>query len=112
MATQLRKGACGAAMAEPKLLAEALNAVLRASQLPDDRKSLVVGDDFNNGLDLGALLCSLHSTGFQAAHLGQAITEVNRMIGCSPPPPRLVLRSICVTHLERNVIGYATYDDL
>ncbi|XP_073393178.1 deoxyhypusine synthase [Physcomitrium patens] len=80
MATQLRKGACGAAMAEPKLLAEALNAVLRASQLPDDRKSLVVGDDFNNGLDLGALLCSLHSTGFQAAHLGQAITEVNRML--------------------------------
>ncbi|XP_024359388.1 deoxyhypusine synthase isoform X1 [Physcomitrium patens] len=67
-------------MAEDKLPADVLNAVLRASHLPEGNKNLVVGYDFNNGLDLGALLRSLHSTGFQAAHLGQAIVEVNRML--------------------------------
>lgn len=74
-------GAFLLAMAEDKLPADVLNAVLRASHLPEGNKNLVVGYDFNNGLDLGALLRSLHSTGFQAAHLGQAIVEVNRMVG-------------------------------
>ena len=74
-------------MAGDKLPAEAVTAILRASQLPEENRNPVAGYDFNDGLDLDALLRSLVSTGFQAAHLGQAIVEVNRMVGvfaCHP----------------------------
>ncbi len=71
------------AMAEEKLPSETVYAVLRKSQLPEENTKPVAGYDFNNGLDLDALLRSLVSTGFQAAHLGQAIVEVNRMVWIS-----------------------------
>lgn len=68
-------------MAEDEQLpSKVANAVLRASELPLGDSNPVAGYDFNHGLHLDALLRSLNSTGFQAAHLGQAIDEVNRML--------------------------------
>lgn len=63
------------------VISEALKAVLRSSDLPSGNRKVVAGYDFNNGLNLEALLGSMLSTGFQAAHLGQAVVEVNRMVG-------------------------------
>jgi len=69
------------AMAEGEpVISAALKAVLRASELPSEIRKAVAGYDFNNGLNLEALLGSMLSTGFQAAHLGQAVVEVNRMV--------------------------------
>lgn len=69
------------AMAEGEpVISEALKAVLRSSELPSEIRKAVAGYDFNNGLNLEALLASMLSTGFQAAHLGQAVVEVNRMV--------------------------------
>lgn len=81
------------AMAEEpsEVPSEVANAVLRASQLPHDHGKPVAGYDFNHGLDLNALLHSLTSTGFQAAHLGQAIVEVNRMVRALHSPQNLKL---------------------
>lgn len=74
-ATAMEEGGGG-----KQLPSEVLDAVLRASDLPQEERKPVAGYDFNHGLNLDALLRSLHSTGFQAAHLGQAIVEVNRMV--------------------------------
>jgi deoxyhypusine synthase len=60
--------------------AAAHDAVLRTSATGEDHGERVSGYDFNHGLDLQALLRSMHSTGFQASHLGQAVEEVNRMV--------------------------------
>ncbi|KAG0582268.1 hypothetical protein M758_3G050100 [Ceratodon purpureus] len=53
--------------------------VLKASRPIKDLKP-VFGYDFNNGINLEALLNSLASTGFQATNLGRATEEVNRML--------------------------------
>lgn len=59
----------------------ALQAVLVPSeQLPDDAVT-IRGYDFNQGCDLDALLGSMFRTGLQATALGQAMEEVNRMVG-------------------------------
>lgn len=69
------------AMAEgDAVMSAALKSVLRSSELPMEIRKEVAGYDFNNGLNLEALLGSMLSTGFQAAHLGQAVVEVNRMV--------------------------------
>lgn len=60
--------------------AAAHDAVLRTSATGEDHGERVSGYDFNHGLDLQALLRSMHTTGFQASHLGQAVEEVNRML--------------------------------
>jgi len=65
-------------MAEEKLPSEVVNAVLRKSQLPEENTEPVAFYDFNNGLDLDALLRSLVSIG-----LCQAIFEVNHMVWIS-----------------------------
>jgi hypothetical protein len=79
-------------MAEDEQLpSKVVNAVLRASELPQGDSNPVAGYDFNHGLHLDALLRSLSSTGFQAAHLGQAIDEVNRMVGHTSLPLLLLL---------------------
>ena len=60
-----------------------LQAVLVPSeQLPEDAVR-IRGWDFNQGNTLDALLGSLLQTGLQASALGQAIHEVNRMVGAS-----------------------------
>lgn len=41
----------------------------------------VKGWDFNKGRDLDGILESFYTTGFQATSFGQAVNEVNRMVG-------------------------------
>ncbi|XP_061702396.1 deoxyhypusine synthase [Syngnathoides biaculeatus] len=66
-------------MAE-KVPAIALEAVLKtSSDLPEDLPK-VRGYDFNQGVDLHAVLKSYVTTGFQASNLGLAIQEINHMI--------------------------------
>lgn len=62
--------------------AAAPQAVLVPSEdLPADAVT-IRGYDFNDGRDLDALLESMLRTGLQATALGQAINEINRMVGC------------------------------
>jgi len=58
-------------------------AVFVKSQLPDgfDRKE-VHGYDFNKGIDYDKIIDSYLTTGFQATHLGKAISEINNMLSC------------------------------
>lgn len=44
---------------------------------------VIRGYDFNTGRDLDGLMASMLTTGFQATALGQAVNEVNRMVGWS-----------------------------
>uniref|UniRef100_UPI0037E8C419 deoxyhypusine synthase n=1 Tax=Semicossyphus pulcher TaxID=241346 RepID=UPI0037E8C419 len=58
----------------------AMEAVLKRScKLPDDTP-VIKGYDFNQGVDLQAVLKSYLTTGFQASRFGLAIQEINRMI--------------------------------
>ncbi|XP_074552660.1 deoxyhypusine synthase [Halichoeres trimaculatus] len=58
----------------------ATEAVLKRScKLPDDTP-VIKGYDFNQGVDLKALLKTYLTTGFQASRLGLAIQEINNMI--------------------------------
>ncbi|KAM6914871.1 deoxyhypusine synthase [Lycodopsis pacificus] len=58
----------------------ALDAVLKPScDLPEDTLK-IRGYDFNQGVDLQAVLKSYITTGFQASSLGLAIEEINLMI--------------------------------
>ncbi|XP_059205064.1 deoxyhypusine synthase [Centropristis striata] len=58
----------------------AMEAVLMPScELPDDMPK-IKGYDFNQGVDLEAVLKSYITTGFQASSLGLAVQEINVMI--------------------------------
>ncbi|XP_068192611.1 deoxyhypusine synthase-like [Antennarius striatus] len=58
----------------------AMEAVLKPScELPEDMPK-IKGYDFNQGVDLQALLKSYLTTGFQASSFGLAIQEINHMI--------------------------------
>uniref|UniRef100_A0A8C6U6I9 deoxyhypusine synthase n=1 Tax=Neogobius melanostomus TaxID=47308 RepID=A0A8C6U6I9_9GOBI len=58
----------------------AMEAVLKPScELPEDMLK-IKGYDFNQGVDLQAVLKSYLTTGFQASSLGLAIQEINNMI--------------------------------
>lgn len=58
----------------------AIEAVLKPScDLPDDVPK-IKGYDFNQGVNLKAVLDSFLTTGFQASSLGLAIQEINRMV--------------------------------
>lgn len=58
-----------------------LQAVLVPSeQLPEDAPT-IRGHDFNEGRDLDAVMGAMLRTGLQATALGQAVEEVNRMVG-------------------------------
>lgn len=58
----------------------AMEAVLKPScDLPEDMPK-IRGYDFNQGVDLQALLKSYLTTGFQASSLGLAIQEINNMV--------------------------------
>lgn len=58
----------------------AMEAVLKPScELPEDMPK-IRGYDFNQGVDLQAVLKSYLTTGFQASSLGLAIQEINNMI--------------------------------
>lgn len=58
----------------------AMEAVLKPScDLPEDMPK-IRGYDFNQGVDLQAVLKSYLTTGFQASRLGLAIQEINQMV--------------------------------
>lgn len=58
----------------------AMEAVLKPScDLPEDMPK-IRGYDFNQGVDLQAVLKSYLTTGFQASRLGLAIQEINNMV--------------------------------
>eukprot|EP00897_Mesotaenium_endlicherianum_P006260 jgi/Mesen1/5662/ME000286S04869 len=59
---------------------DAQEAVFKASEQLPSSTPIIRGYDFSKGVDHAALLQSLAVTGFQASNLGQAITEVNRMV--------------------------------
>lgn len=64
----------------------AMEAVLKAScDLPENMLK-IRGYDFNQGVDLHAVLKSYHSTGFQASSFGLAIQEINNMVSQVPDP--------------------------
>ncbi|KAJ7529278.1 hypothetical protein O6H91_15G044100 [Diphasiastrum complanatum] len=67
-------------MANGDVVMEAHENVMRASQNLEGKAEVVSGYDFNNGVDYEALLQSMYYTGFQASHLGQAISTVNAML--------------------------------
>lgn len=58
----------------------AMEAVLKPSHdLPEDMPK-IRGYDFNQGVDLQAVLKSYLTTGFQASSLSLAIQEINHMV--------------------------------
>uniref|UniRef100_A0A8D3C376 deoxyhypusine synthase n=1 Tax=Scophthalmus maximus TaxID=52904 RepID=A0A8D3C376_SCOMX len=58
----------------------AMEAVLKPScDLPEDMPK-IKGYEFNQGVDLHAVLKSYHTTGFQASNFSLAIQEINHMI--------------------------------
>lgn len=58
----------------------AMEAVLKPScELPEDMPK-IKGYDFNQGVNLQAVLRSYLTTGFQASSLGLAIQEINHMV--------------------------------
>ncbi|KAI8829291.1 deoxyhypusine synthase-like protein [Chytriomyces cf. hyalinus JEL632] len=58
----------------------AVEAVMKPSvEMPASAVS-VKGYDFNNGINHGAVIRSMITTGFQATSVGEAICEINRMI--------------------------------
>lgn len=58
----------------------AMEAVLKPScDLPEDMPK-IKGYDFNQGVDLQAVLKSYLTTGFQASSLAMAIQEINHMV--------------------------------
>ena len=54
--------------------------VMRASEDLSHHADPVCGYDFDQGVNYGRLLESMINTGFQASHLGQAISHVNQMV--------------------------------
>jgi len=58
----------------------AQQSVLAPSEPMDESAKTVKGFDFENGIDLNALLDTYLVTGFQATSYGQAVEEVKRMI--------------------------------
>ncbi|CAG9314680.1 unnamed protein product [Blepharisma stoltei] len=62
-----------------KVPAALLESVLVKSVDISDKQE-VKGYDFNQGLDYSAILQSYNCIGFQATHMAQAITELNRML--------------------------------
>lgn len=70
----------------------AMEAVLKPScDLPEDMPK-IRGYDFNQGVDLQAVLKSYLTTGFQASRLGLAIQEINQMVrGTADTKPDFVI---------------------
>lgn len=61
-------------------LSAAKEAVLKPScDLPEDIQK-IKGYDFNQGVDLQAVLNSYITTGFQASSFGLAVQEINLMV--------------------------------
>eukprot|EP01052_Picozoa_sp_SAG31_P019256 SAG31_NODE_1397_length_8506_cov_13.069585_4_plen_156_part_00 len=58
----------------------AVDAVMVKSEPMPEGTPTVRGYDFNDGIDFGALLATYKYMGIQAANLGLAIDEVNRMV--------------------------------
>jgi len=67
-------------MEPPKVSVDAV--LVKSEQLPADVSQPVRGYDFSEGVDLGKLLDSFATTGFQATHFAQGVAEVDRMLRC------------------------------
>lgn len=67
----------------------AKEAVLAASHKIADETPVVLGYDFNAGLNYDALLQSYVNSGFQATNFGKAVQEINKMV-------RLYILSCCL----------------
>uniref|UniRef100_A0A2C9JE45 Deoxyhypusine synthase n=1 Tax=Biomphalaria glabrata TaxID=6526 RepID=A0A2C9JE45_BIOGL len=63
----------------PEIAADAV--LVKSEQMPESSE-VVRGYDFNEGVNYHKLFSSMSRTGFQATSVGQAITEINRMIDC------------------------------
>ncbi|XP_055865778.1 deoxyhypusine synthase-like [Biomphalaria glabrata] len=63
----------------PDIAADAV--LVKSEQMPESSE-VVRGYDFNEGVNYHKLFSSMSRTGFQATSVGQAITEINRMIDC------------------------------
>lgn len=75
-------------MADP-VPSVAMEAVLKPScELPEDMPK-IKGYDFNQGVNLQAVLRSYLTTGFQASSLGLAIQEINHMVRGSHHPQNM-----------------------
>ena len=83
----------------------AMEAVLMPScELPEDMPK-IRGYDFNQGVDLHAVMKSYITTGFQASSLGLAIQEINTMVRGMAVLRRLsyrknMFRDICLCDLS------------
>ncbi|RUS69171.1 hypothetical protein EGW08_023065 [Elysia chlorotica] len=64
----------------------ATDAILVKSEEMPEGSVEVKGYDFNEGVDYKKLFESYSRTGFQATSVGNAITEINRMIDCKLKP--------------------------
>lgn len=53
---------------------------VKSESMPKDSVK-VSGYDFNNGINYHELLQSYATTGFQATKFGQAVKEINKMVG-------------------------------
>lgn len=58
----------------------AKEAVLTASHKIDAATPVVLGYNFNAGIDYDALLGSYLNSGFQATNFGKAVQEINKMV--------------------------------
>ncbi|KAK1289459.1 Deoxyhypusine synthase [Acorus calamus] len=63
-----------------KILASIRSNLFKESENLEGKLERICGYDFNRGVDFGAFLSSLSSTGFQASNLGEAIDVVNQMV--------------------------------
>ena len=63
---------------------DGVQAVLAQSGTVPDGSLTIRGWDFADGRDLDGMMAAMVHTGFQASALGQAIEEVNRMVGRLP----------------------------
>lgn len=62
--------------------------VFRQSQSMPADSVAVQGYDFNKGVDYHELLKSFKTFGFQATHFGQAVEEINKMVGIQLHMPK------------------------
>lgn len=62
---------------EPSIATEAV--LIASTKVPDDTP-VVIGYDWNNGIDYHKLFSSYQNSGFQATNFGKAVNEINKMV--------------------------------
>lgn len=72
------------ASSAPSLAAEAV--MVTSEPMPEDTPT-VKGYDFNEGLNLKAVLDTYVNCGYQATHFGRAVEELNKMVNSTRAAP-------------------------